>query len=126
MRAKSCGANGLTNSSRASVGNSRAPSPGKGNSAAPSPTILAGAAMPSSAMRIAIAAPAEWPTTTCGAMSRLFSNPPTACAIAGIASPPGGRPVVKPWPGRSGAITVNRSASSGRSARQLCVAAPVP
>jgi hypothetical protein len=87
-------------------------------------TIGAWAVTPSSAMRIATAEPAECPITIAGRTSKACSSPATRRAISGNDSD--GGVSVKPWPGRSGAITSKCVASTGSSPRQLCVAAPDP
>ena len=118
---------GLKNSVRASKG-ARGPSgPGKGSSAALIPTIAAGEHTRSSAIRTAMAAPAECPTSAAGETSSVFRRSPTARATFGSVKSLLLRGVaVKPWPGKSRATTWWVRASSGVTSRQECVAAPVP
>ena len=101
--------------------------PRKGSRAPFRLTSCRGAMRPSRHIRARMAAPAECPTATHGphverveqpAQRRAPCRAATALAARGIS--------VKPWPGRSGATTVNCSASSGARSRQEWVAAPVP
>ena len=73
-----------------------------------------------------IAAPAECPAAMTGLTPTFFRSSPSARAISGIDMRWGGLGRVNPWPGRSGATTVNREASKGSNPRQEWVAAPVP
>ena len=93
-------------------------------------TICCGLVNPSSAIRTAMAAPAEWPTTSTGLAFNTISKLPIALAIPGsdicsIAASAGGM-LVKAWPGRSSDSTLKCGVSKGTNPRQVCVDAPVP
>jgi hypothetical protein len=113
LRARNCTA-GLSNDN-AKLG---------GESAALMPTMLADGQRVAS--QSAIAPPAECPTipngSTCNSLTSVTSN----SAIPGSVMRLAGAAVVKPWPGRSGAITVKCWASTGATSRHECVAPPEP
>jgi hypothetical protein len=86
--------------------NSTPAQPSNGSSAPLRLASRAGAMAPSSAIRHRIAAPAECPTTSCGARPSVRSSSARACATPGNDRRASGNASLKPWPGRSGATTV--------------------
>ena len=100
--------------------------PAKGRKAPFRLTSARGAMRPSSVIFARMAAPAEWPTAKRGSTCNGRSNPATRPPMPGKDMPAPAAFGVKPWPGRSGAITVKRAASSGSRSRHECVDAPVP
>ena len=131
--AKSDGTKGSAAISLAAGANTCPASPPSGCSA---PLMLmicccpASPATPSSAMRTAMAAPAEWPIKSAGRLSTTSSNWPIAWAMpgsdrSGELAPPGGRSV-NAWPGKSSDSTLKCGVSRGTRPRQECVDAPVP
>ena len=104
-QANSCGTKRLAASSLASGENTCPATPCSGSSA---PFRLITACSPcgwSSAMRAAMAAPAECPISTVGAKPISRSSAATPRAMPGSVAPSARAASLKPWPGRSTAST---------------------
>ena len=127
---KSDGTNGSADISLATGENTCPARPPSGCNAPLMLRMRSGEALPSSAMRTAIATPAEWPTTRAGLAPSVSSSSPIALAMPGKdicreLLPPSGMSV-KAWPGRSSDSSLKCGASKGISPRQEWVDAPVP
>ena len=127
---KSSGTKGALASSLASGEKNCPAQPSSGSKAPLTENRRSGASSPSSAMRQAMAAPAECPTTTEGTTSSACSTAATPCAMPTIEQRaatwcPSGM-ALKPWPGKSKASTDTCGRSKGMRPRQEWVEAPVP
>ena len=104
--------------------------PCSGNSAALTPASTRSSSSLSMHMRASTAAPAEWPSAHSGRTPSDRCNRSSSCdsdaAMPGSDRSASAGVPVNPWPGKSGAITVKCSASSGDSERHEWLAAPVP